>query len=112
MRSALHRRGLRFRKHVKTLPGTPDVVFLRTKVVVFVDGDFWHGYGFEEEKDRMSLYWREKIARNIERDNRNFVLLRDTGWEVVRVRKHEIKKDLNTVVDRIAAVVTSRADTT
>ncbi len=46
VRSALHKRGLRFRKHVRELPGKPDVVFRKTRVVVFVDGDFWHGYRF------------------------------------------------------------------
>jgi DNA mismatch endonuclease, patch repair protein len=46
VRSALHRRGLRFRKHVSGLPGRPDVVFPAAKVAVFIDGDFWHGYRF------------------------------------------------------------------
>ena len=46
VRSELHKRGLRFRKHLKELPGKPDIVFTRAKVVVFIDGDFWHGYRF------------------------------------------------------------------
>ena len=46
VRSELHKRGFRFRKHVKTLPGKPDIVFPKAKVAVFVDGDFWHGYDF------------------------------------------------------------------
>ena len=43
VRSELHKRGYRFRKHVRALPGTPDIVFVRDRVAVFVDGDFWHG---------------------------------------------------------------------
>ena len=44
IRSELHKRGYRFRKHVKALPGNPDAVFPREKVAVFINGDFWHGY--------------------------------------------------------------------
>jgi DNA mismatch endonuclease (patch repair protein) len=54
VRSALHRRGLRFRKHVKGLSGTTDVVFTRKRVAVFVDGDFWHGFGFESRAGKLS----------------------------------------------------------
>ena len=105
VRSRLHRRGLRFRKHVKGLPGSPDIVFTRAKLAVFVDGDFWHGWKFEEKKDRYKPYWKQKIADNIARDERNFVALRETGWTVIRVWQHEIKKDLNEVVERIAETV-------
>lgn len=44
VRSELHKRGFRFRKHLKEIPGSPDVAFTRAKVTVFIDGDFWHGY--------------------------------------------------------------------
>ena len=46
VRSALHKKGLRFRKNVKELPGTPDIVFKKAQIAIFVDGDFWHGYRF------------------------------------------------------------------
>lgn len=105
VRSQLHRRGLRFRKHVKTLPGKPDIVFPKSRVAVFVDGDFWHGYDFEELKPKLSPFWQEKIGKNIKRDNRNFTALEEMGWIVVRIWKHEIKKDLDSVVDKIIAVV-------
>jgi DNA mismatch endonuclease (patch repair protein) len=48
IRKLVHARGLRFRKHAKELPGTPDLVFPRAKVAVFVDGDFWHGWRFPQ----------------------------------------------------------------
>lgn len=105
VRSALHRQGFRFRKHVKKLPGKPDVVFSKAKVAVFIDGDFWHGYNFEELKPKLSPFWQEKIGKNIERDQRNFAALEEMGWIVIRVWKHEIKRDLDSVVNKIVAVV-------
>ena len=105
VRSALHRRGYRFRKHIRSLPGNPDIVFTKAGVVVFVDGDLWHGYDFENLKKKLSLLWQEKILKNIARDERNFATLREMGWTVVRVWQHEIKKDLNGVVNRIAETV-------
>ena len=68
VRSALHRRGYRFRKHAKNLPGTPDVVFTKAQVAVFIDGDFWHGYGFDAWSHKLSTPWHDKILTNIQRD--------------------------------------------
>src|SRR5712691_9137944 len=85
VRSELHRRGFRFRKHVKDLPGRPDIVFVREQVAVFVDGDFWHGYGFPRWEHTVSDFWRTKIAINRARDARNFARLRRAGWRVVRL---------------------------
>src|SRR5437763_3579619 len=79
VRSELHKRGLRFRKHIKDLPGKPDIVFTKAKVVVFIDGDFWHGYRFPLWRDKSSPFWQAKIAKNRERDRRNFAELRRMG---------------------------------
>jgi len=108
VRSALHRRGLRFRKHVKEHPGRPDVVFSKAKTVVFIDGDFWHGYRFESWKKDLSPFWVEKIQTNIARDERNHAALNDAGWTVIRVWQHEIETDLDDVVERITEVVGRR----
>lgn len=109
VRSALHKRGLRFRKHVKELPGKPDIVFTRVKVAVFIDGDFWHGYGFSKWKDRLSSdYWRGKISKNRARDVRNHLVLRSQGWRVIRVWEHSIKKDFDRVIERIIRSYLSR----
>lgn len=108
LRSELHKRGLRFRKHVKTLAGTPDIVFPSSKTVVFVDGDFWHGYNFDSWKDKLNDFWRAKIERNIERDTMNSALLRESGWLVIQVWQHEIKKNLQETVDMIEHTVRSR----
>lgn len=105
VRSALHRRGFRFRKHVKDLPGQPDIVFTRAKVAVFVDGDFWHGYRFDERAKTMKPYWRQKIQGNIERDRRNRRDLEGEGWTVLRVWQHEVRDDLAGILEMIEAAV-------
>lgn len=93
LRSALHRRGLRFRKHLHAVDGIrcrPDVVFGRARVVVFVDGCFWHGcpdHGTQPQTN--AAYWRAKIALNQARDARQTRALEDAGWTVVRVWEHE-----------------------
>lgn len=111
VRSALHARGLRFRKHVKDLPGKPDIVFTKAKVVVFIDGDYWHGYHFHQWKHRVSEYWVGKISRNRARDCKNFHALRQGGWRVLRIWEHSIKKDLDQVVNRIVRVWEARRHT-
>lgn len=89
----LRRRGLRFRKHVKSLPGSPDIVFGKEKVAIFVDGDFWHGWRLPAWEHKLSPFWREKLRANRRRDRRNFRKLRDSGWRVIRIWQHQIKQD-------------------
>jgi DNA mismatch endonuclease (patch repair protein) len=101
VRSELHKRGLRFRKHVKCLPGKPDIVFSKAKVAVFIDGDFWHGYRFPSWKYKVSDFWRTKINKNRERDIKNHRALRSSGWKVVRIWQHQIRKDMENALDRI-----------
>ena len=102
IRSALHRHDLRFRKHVKELPGKPDAVFTRAKIAVFIDEDFWHGYGFSKWEDQLSSeYWRVKISKNRIRDVKNHFALRADGWRIIRVWEHSIKKDVEAVVDHM-----------
>jgi len=105
VRSALHRRGLRFRKHVKDLPGKPDVVFRKARVAVFVDGDFWHGYRFPSWEDKVSDFWKKKISKNRERDAANHRKLRQMEWTVIRLWQHEVEEDFDACIDRILAAV-------
>src|ERR1700749_2067110 len=75
LRSLLWSRGLRYRKNVKTLPGKPDLVFVAAKVVVFCDGDFWHGRNWTNLSQKLAAgtnapYWTEKIIANRKRDQR------------------------------------------
>ncbi len=90
LRSELHRLGLRFRKHLRELPGTPDVVFTRTRIAVFFDGCFWHccpDHGVLPKSNR--AWWKEKLDGNVARDHRNDKALVELGWLPIRVWEHE-----------------------
>lgn len=105
VRSELHKKGLRFRKHVKDLPGRPDVVFSKARVAVFMDGDFWHGYRFPSWEHKVSDFWKTKISRNRERDAKNHRQLRGMGWTVIRLWQHEVQKDFESCINRIITTV-------
>lgn len=109
LRKELWHRGLRFRKNMKSLRGKPDIVFTRVKLVVFCDGDFWHGhnwairgYGsFEQEMERYSPQWAAKIRRNVERDKSISSELSAAGWTVLRIWESDIKKDVKACADQV-----------
>lgn len=106
LRKALWHKNMRYRVNYKELPGSPDIVFTKYKVVVFCDGDFWHGHNWalrgisslEEELKGYSEYWQKKILRNVERDKQNDKTLQALGWVVVRIWESEIKKDVDSCV--------------
>jgi len=104
----LRRRGVYFARHAKQLPGRPDVVFRNGKVAVFIDGDFWHGFRFPRWEYKLTPFWREKIAGNRARDQRNFARLRRSGWRVVRLWEHQVTKDVEACVDRVLEVLEKR----
>lgn len=101
----LTRLGLHWISHVRTLPGTPDFVFKKSKVVVFVDGDFWHGWRFPVWRDKLSVKWEEKIARNRSRDAVAHRKLRRAGWRVIRIWENQIDRDLEKCAGRILSAV-------
>ena len=95
VRSFLHRAGLRFRTHVRELPGTPDIVLPRHKTVVFVHGCFWHGHRCAHGSVRAKTnteYWEKKIFDNKARDKRKTVALKALGWKVERVWECECER--------------------
>jgi DNA mismatch endonuclease (patch repair protein) len=87
VRSALHRAGLRFRIHNRSLPGSPDIVLAKHRTVVFVHGCFWHRHGctLSSEPSTRRAFWREKFASNVARDRRTAAALRRAGWRVLTV---------------------------
>ncbi|MCK9639017.1 MAG: very short patch repair endonuclease [Prolixibacteraceae bacterium] len=104
LKKALWRLGYRYRKNVKQLPGKPDIVYKKYKLVVFVDGEFWHGYEWEDKKQKIKSnrdFWIPKIERNIQRDQFNNQLLADSGWTVLRFWEKEIKMNLEHCLNRI-----------
>jgi DNA mismatch endonuclease (patch repair protein) len=93
IRSALHTRGLRFRKDLRLkfdrVIVRPDIVFTRAKVAVFVDGCFWHQCPEHGTMPRLNRkYWQAKLERNVARDRENDAALDSAGWRVLRFYEH------------------------
>lgn len=87
MRSALHKIGLRYRLHDRSLPGSPDLVFPRFRAVVFVHGCYWHSHGCHRStipKSRRE-FWSDKFQANRSRDERNVNVLLESGWRVLTI---------------------------
>lgn len=98
LRTLLWKHGLRYRKNVRTLPGKPDIVFSAARIVVFCDGDFWHGRDWPKLSKKLragtnAAYWIPKIKANRNRDRRNNRLLTREGWTVVRIWEKDIHRD-------------------
>lgn len=86
-------RGLRYRKNVTSICRKPDIVFIGKKVAVFCDGEFWHGYNWEERKKDFKShqdFWIPKIERNMERDREVNEKLKSDGWTVLRFWSNDI----------------------
>lgn len=108
-RKALWAAGLRgFRLHDASIPGHPDVVFSRRKVVVFVDGCFWHGCPkCYREPNTNQEYWTMKVERNRNRDAKVTTLCEQKGWTVMRFWEHEIAKNPERVIRRLVSTFNS-----
>lgn len=109
IRRELHRRGFRYRLHVDTLPGKPDLVFPKYSAVLFVHGCFWHHHDchlFKWPKTRPD-FWQKKIEGNKQRDRRNRDTLTESGWRVARVWECAIKgksrKPLDLIISQVAS---------
>lgn len=111
LRKELWKVGLRYRLNVKKLPGKPDIVFRKHRLVVFIDGEFWHGFNWEEKKKRIKdnrAYWIPKIERNMQRDRENEEKLIELGFTIVRFWEAEIKKDIEGCIGKINAIIQSK----
>jgi DNA mismatch endonuclease (patch repair protein) len=95
VRRALHEMGLRFRLHRTNLPGTPDIVLPRHKLVIFVHGCFWHrheGCSRATHPKTRESFWRSKFAATVDRDVRQRTALEIEGWKVLTIWECEAKK--------------------
>lgn len=105
LRSALHRRGLRYRVNRRAEPDvrtTVDVVFGPAKVAVFVDGCFWHRCPEHGTLPRANAdWWLRKLEANVARDRRNDDALKSRGWKVIRLWEHDDPEDSADMVARI-----------
>jgi len=88
--------------HVRDLPGRPDFVFRDSRIAIFVEGDFWHGWRFPAWRLKLSEKWENKIAANRLRDSRNHSRLRRAGWKVVRIWEHQLEFNPDLVRDMLA----------
>lgn len=79
-----------YESHCGDLPGRPDFVFRDVKLVIFVDGDFWHGWRFPLWRHKLTGKWEQKIEETRRRDLRNHARLRRRGWRVVRFWEHHV----------------------
>ncbi|MBC5709643.1 DNA mismatch endonuclease Vsr [Hungatella sp. L12] len=94
VRKYLFSKGLRYRKNVRNLPGCPDIVLSKYRVIIFVNGCFWHHHNcprFVWPSSNVE-YWKNKIDHNVERDKKNKELLLAQGWRVITIWECELKK--------------------
>lgn len=107
-RKALWSLGYRYTLHNKKLPGNPDIVLKKHMLIIFVDGEFWHGYDWKNKKEKINTnrtFWIPKIERNMQRDFDNNKKLAELGYKVFRFWDKEIKGNadscLKDVIDYI-----------
>ena len=92
VRRYLYSRGYRYRKNVKGLPGTPDIVLSKYGSVIFIHGCFWHGHEIDGHIPHSNIdFWKKKIERNKQRDERNKETLKRLGWKVMTVWECQLK---------------------
>ena len=109
VRKYLFAHGFRYRKNDKRLPGSPDIVLPKYRTAIFVNGCFWHGHAgckYFVWPENNADFWKEKIQRNIERDNSNYCKLQNLGWKVLVVWECGLKPQkrestLSSLVDNI-----------
>ena len=97
----------RYRKNVKSLPGSPDIVFPKSKVVIFADGDFWHGRHYVKENLKWPPFWKKKIKKNVLRDIKQRVILRKLGYHVVRFWGSDLKRNPERCATKIKSFLTN-----
>lgn len=106
-KKALWHAGLRYRKSKQKLPGKPDIAFIKYKLVIFVDGAFWHGHDWENRRQTIKsnrAFWLPKIERNMQRDREVNDYYRSKGWTVLRFWDFEVKKELGLCVKKVIDV--------
>lgn len=104
----LQKRKIYFQKHYKRAVGNPDIALPCKKKAVFIDGDFWHGYQFLKQRKRLpKKYWQAKIEDNIKRDRRIRAKLKRDGWQILKIWEHEVVKNFDKTIDKIARFLKS-----
>lgn len=115
LRKVLHRLGMRYRLHGSGLPGKPDLVFPRYKIVVFVHGCFWHRHSncsITTTPKTNTAFWVEKFEKNVARDEKNIILLKEAGWRVFVIWECEVgsARKAEATGERLAGLIRSYRD--
>lgn len=113
IRKGLHRLGFRYRLHVKSLPGKPDLVFPKYKAVILVHGCFWHGHDchlFKMPSTRPD-FWKEKIGKNQKRDSESIDALEKIGWKVLCIWECSLRGKTRLKLDKVLSVASSWLET-
>lgn len=113
LRRELWSRGLRYRLCNASLPGRPDIIFSTPRVVVFCDGDFWHGRHLKTRVTKLAGghnpgYWVAKVRRNVERDMERTQTLEAMGWMVLRFWETDILRDVKRIADQVVSIIVQR----
>lgn len=108
LRKALWDQGFRYTKNNKDIPGKPDLAFRGRKLVIFIDGCFWHRCPKHYNKPTSNAeFWEKKIQSNTARDKKVNQLLKAQGWAVIRIWEHDVRSDFdnvkNTIIKRYLA---------
>ncbi len=103
-RKALYAKGYRYRVDYKKLIGKPDIVLKKYKTVIFIDGEYWHGYNWKERKLKIKTnreFWIAKIERNIQRDSEVTHELERLGYKVFRFWEGQVKNNLDEGLQKV-----------
>ncbi len=112
LRKALWNLGYRYRLHNKKLPGNPDIILKKHMLIIFIDGEFWHGYDWEKKKQKINSnrsFWIPKIERNMQRDFENNKKLKNMGFKVFRFWDKNIKNDIDCCINEIMGYLSSQS---
>ena len=109
VRKYLFSQGFRYRKNDSRLPGKPDVVLPKYRTIVLVNGCFWHHHEcmYFRWPESNADFWKQKINRNVERDQRNINQLEQRGWHIIVVWECELKKAKEQVLSELANKIRS-----
>jgi DNA mismatch endonuclease Vsr len=113
LRKLLWNNGFRYRKNNLKVYGKPDIVFVGKKIAIFCDGDFWHGYDFENQKETIKsnqIFWKKKIENNIRHDILITAALESEGWIVLRFWGHDIKKHPEKCLQKVREAFETRKE--
>jgi DNA mismatch endonuclease (patch repair protein) len=110
LRKALWKKGFRYRKNYKGLPGKPDIVLTKQRIAIFCDSEFFHGKDWQMlrlklEQSNNGSFWIDKITKNIERDEEVNKKLLSLGWTVIRFWGKEIKENVNECVHAVEEII-------